>query len=54
LPEAARAIAAEFPEYVHEHPIRLRSYLRSVRECKLHDFETGVWSPYPDKATATA
>ena len=53
LPEAARAIAAEFPEYVHEHPIRLRSYLRSVRECKLHDFETGVWSRYPDKAAAT-
>ena len=47
LPEAARAIAAAFPDEVDERPIRVRDYLRSVRACKLHDFETGTWSRYP-------
>lgn len=47
LPEAARAIAAAFPDHVTERSIRLRDYLRSVRACKLHDFETGQWLPYP-------
>jgi omega-6 fatty acid desaturase (delta-12 desaturase) len=47
LPEAARAIAEAFPDDVDERPIRVRDYLRSVRECKLHDFETGTWSRYP-------
>jgi omega-6 fatty acid desaturase (delta-12 desaturase) len=47
LPEAARAIAAAYPDDVVERPIRVRDYLRSVRACKLHDFETGVWSRYP-------
>ncbi len=47
LPDAARAIAAEFPDDVVERPIRLRDYLRSVRTCKLHDFDTGTWHGYP-------
>lgn len=47
LPLAARAIAEAFPDDVEERPIRLRQYLRSVRACKLHDFETGRWLPYP-------
>ncbi len=47
LPEAARAIAKAFPDYVDERPIRLSDYLRSVKSCKLHDFETGVWHTYP-------
>lgn len=47
LPEAARAIAAAFPDAVDERAIRIRDYLRSVRCCKLHDFETGTWSRYP-------
>ena len=46
LPEAARAIATAFPE-VDERPIRLGDYFRSVRQCKLHDFETGEWLTYP-------
>jgi omega-6 fatty acid desaturase (delta-12 desaturase) len=49
LPEAARAIAAAFPTDVDERPIRLRDYLRSVRQCKLHDFDTGEWLQYPQK-----
>lgn len=47
LPLAARAIAEAFPDDVEEHPIRFRQYLRSVRACKLHDFETGRWLRYP-------
>lgn len=47
LPEAARAIKSAFPDMVDERPIRLGDYLKSVRQCKLHDFQTGEWSPYP-------
>ena len=47
LPMAARAIAEAFPDDIVEHPIRLRDYMHSVRACKLHDFETGIWSRYP-------
>lgn len=47
LPEAARAISATFPETVKEQPIRLRDYLASVRQCKVHDFDTGTWATYP-------
>jgi len=47
LPEAARAIAAEFPDEVHEQPIRVRDYLASTRACKLYDFDDLRWVPYP-------
>ncbi len=47
LPEAARAIQQAFPDDVDERKISLRHYLRSCRECKLHDFQTGSWSRYP-------
>lgn len=47
LPEAARAIAEAFPDQVDERPIRVRDYLASTKACKLHDFETGTWHPYP-------
>jgi omega-6 fatty acid desaturase (delta-12 desaturase) len=47
LPEAAAAIKAAYPDVVIERPIRLSTYLRSTKECKLHDFETGTWHRYP-------
>ena len=47
LADAARAIAAAFPEYVDQRPLRLRDYTRSTRECKLYDFEAGRWLAYP-------
>jgi omega-6 fatty acid desaturase (delta-12 desaturase) len=47
LPDAARAIQAAYPAEVIERPIRVRDYLRAVRECKLHDFDTGTWHRYP-------
>ena len=47
LADAARAIAAEFPDYVDQRPLRLSDYARSVRECKLYDFDAGHWAAYP-------
>lgn len=47
LPEAAAAIKRAFPDDVDERKISVRDYLRSTRECKLHDFQTGTWSRYP-------
>jgi omega-6 fatty acid desaturase (delta-12 desaturase) len=47
LPEAAKAIADAFPDEVDERPIRVGDYVRATRICKLHDFETGTWLPYP-------
>ncbi len=47
LPEAARAIAQEFPDRVDERPLRIKDYLEATRVCKLHDFTTGQWHPYP-------
>lgn len=47
LPDAARAIKAAMPDDVVERPIRLKDYLHSTKNCKLHNFETGVWSKYP-------
>jgi omega-6 fatty acid desaturase (delta-12 desaturase) len=49
LPAAARAIQQAYPDEVIERPIRVRDYLRSVRSCKLHDFETGTWHRYPKR-----
>ena len=47
LPDAARAIAASYSDHVDERRLQLRSYLRSVRVCKLYDFEAGRWLAYP-------
>lgn len=47
LEQAARAIAAAFPDYVDERPLRARDYLRAVKACKVYDFEHGHWEPYP-------
>ena len=49
LPEAARAIAEAYPDEVDERPLSVRDYLRAVRACKLHDFRTGTWHPYPTR-----
>lgn len=43
LPEAARAIAAAFPDDVVQRPILRSGYLHSVRVCKLYDFDHGRW-----------
>lgn len=48
LPEAARAIAASFPEDVEQRSIRLRDYLRSTSTCKLYNYEQGRWIGYAD------
>ena len=52
LPEAARAIAAAYPDEVDQRPIRVGDYLASTKVCKLYDFEAGHWVPYPKAAPA--
>jgi omega-6 fatty acid desaturase (delta-12 desaturase) len=47
LEEAASAIEEHFPEDVEEKRISVSNYLAAVRACKLHDFESGTWMPYP-------
>jgi omega-6 fatty acid desaturase (delta-12 desaturase) len=49
LTEAAHAIAEAFPGDVDERPIRISDYRRSVKACKLYDFEQQTWLPYPSR-----
>lgn len=51
LPEAARAIAAAFPDKVREQKFRVRDYLANTKVCKLYDFEAGTWLPYTAATT---
>ena len=46
LPAAADAIVERFGDVVRERPLSLRDYLRTVRRCKLYDFDRRTWSPY--------
>jgi omega-6 fatty acid desaturase (delta-12 desaturase) len=48
LPEAARAIAAAFPDDVDERRLSIRDFVASTRACKVHDFENGLWNGYPE------
>ena len=54
LPEASRAIAQAFPDRVDERRLRMRDYLAATRVCKLHDFNTGQWLPYPGSGRPNA
>ena len=45
--ERNKSIAEAFPDDVVERKIGIGEYLRSVRACKLHDFEAGRWLQYP-------
>jgi omega-6 fatty acid desaturase (delta-12 desaturase) len=54
LPAAARAIQQSFGDVVRARRLRLRDYLRTVRRCKLFDFERGVWSTYDGRVTTPA
>lgn len=53
LPAAATAIEQVVPGVVDE-PMRLRSYLRSTRACKLYDFDAHRWHGYPSRRRAAA
>lgn len=46
LPRAAAAIVAEHRDAVTERQLRLSDYVRTVRHCKLYDFERQRWLPY--------
>ena len=54
LPEAATAIEAVATTPIVDQPMRLGDYLRSTRTCKLYDFETRTWRPYPRRAAVAA
>ena len=42
---AADAIKAEFPDTVHDEPLRFRDFVANTRQCKLYDFDAGDGSP---------
>ncbi len=50
LPAAARAIKDAFPNVVRESRISLREYVRTTRQCKLYDFDSGKWLRFPKAA----
>ena len=52
LPAATAAIAAAFPGVVRDERWSLRSYLTATRRCKLYDFESSTWLPYPSRSAA--
>lgn len=47
LPAAAEAIKQHVGDAVRERALTPLDYFRTVRRCKLYDFEQKVWSPYP-------
>ncbi len=51
LPAAGEAIKNRFGDVVRERKLRLSSYLRTVRRCKLYDFERKIWSTYRGRGT---
>jgi acyl-lipid omega-6 desaturase (Delta-12 desaturase) len=46
LNRAADAIKKSFPGVIVDRRLRLRDYIRTTRQCKLFDFETGIWHTY--------
>lgn len=54
LTEAARHIAAAFPDRLIDRRLRLRNYLATTRACKLFDFDTGTWLTYRQARPAVA
>lgn len=53
LPEAAAALAHMYPDVVRVRSYHLRDYVHTTQQCKLYDFERGVWLGY-DGAEAMA
>lgn len=47
LDEAQRAIEASYPGLVLDEKLTVRSYVSTVRNCKLFDFEELRWQRYP-------
>ncbi len=52
LPAAAEAIKMNFGDVVRERSLSLSGYLRTVRRCKLYDFERKIWSRYRGEGRA--
>ena len=54
LPAAAEALKARFGDRIQDRKLRLSDYLRTVRRCKLYDFERKRWTPYGGGAAVPA
>src|SRR5262245_26289597 len=54
LPLAADAIKAAYPETVHDEPLRFRDFVANSRQCKLYDYDDGVWLTYAEARERTA
>jgi len=46
LPLAAESLAQHFGDLVRTRPLRLRDYLATTRQCKLFDYDRGIWCGY--------
>ena len=46
LAKTADVIVENYPDVVRTRKLRLADYLRATRNCKLYDFERGIWTDY--------
>ena len=53
LPQAGEALVAAFPD-IRRKKLRFRDYLRTVKMCKLYNFETHAWHNHDGEVTAFA
>jgi omega-6 fatty acid desaturase (delta-12 desaturase) len=51
---AADAIKDAYPETVHDEPLRFRDFIANSRQCKLYDYDEGVWLTYRQAAARSS
>ena len=54
LEEAAAAIEEAFPGTVIDQPLRFRDFVANTKQCKLYDFDAGVWMTYAEGKASLA
>jgi omega-6 fatty acid desaturase (delta-12 desaturase) len=54
LPRAAAALRLRYSDALRERRYRLRDYVRTTRQCKLYDFERGIWLTYDTQRSPSA
>ena len=54
LEAAAEAIETAFPGTVIDKKYRFGDFIRSTRQCKIYDFDAGVWMTYREASATTA
>jgi len=53
LEAAAEAIETAFPGTVIDKKYRFGDFIRSTRQCKIYDFDAGVWMTYREASATT-